>query len=248
MGTVVLGITIALVSVRAQPFQQLLLPQTRHIQGVVIDSEGRPVAGARINHSNDRLEHKTDSEGRFELDTRAPALVVRKAGFRSRFLMTLDAAEPRLTLQKLREDQLFPPCANPAAYRGIEGWGASFLFPRTKRVIGGRQVQDADYGARSYYVRTNAGPKGIMHGSGPSWSFGIPSDRDVWRSVKYDEVVYNFEGMAIVDARGQFSDGGRWRYLGKFGESASYSGIDDATAKILDRFLDGACLKPERRH
>ena len=34
-------------------------------------------------------------------------------------------------------------------------------------------------------------------------------------------------------------NGERWRSLGKFGESASYSDVDEATAKILDNFLEG---------
>jgi hypothetical protein len=61
--------------------------------------------------------------------------------------------------------------------------------------------------------------------------------------VKYEEVTYDVGGLMIIDARGQLQDGNRWRSLVKFGESASYSNIDEATAKILDQFLDGACLK-----
>jgi hypothetical protein len=84
-----------------------------------------------------------------------------------------------------------------------------------------------------------------MHGSGPLWGGGMPNDEEVWQSVAYEEVRYEFGGFAVTDSRGQFENGDRWRYLGKFGETASYSGVDEATAKILDRFLDGACLKPE---
>jgi hypothetical protein len=82
-----------------------------------------------------------------------------------------------------------------------------------------------------------------MHGSGPMWSFGLPSEPDVWRSIEYEEIVYDNSGVRIIDARGQFSNGNRWRNLGMFGESASYTDMDEATAKILDRFMDGACLK-----
>jgi hypothetical protein len=82
-----------------------------------------------------------------------------------------------------------------------------------------------------------------MHGSGPLWSFGLPFDQDFWRSVKYEEVRYEIGGLTIIDARGEFPNGRRWRSLGKFGESASYSDVDQETAKILDKLLDGACLK-----
>lgn len=105
---------------------------------------------------------------------------------------------------------------------------------------------DTDYNARNYYLSTEP-QRGILHGSGLAWSLGTPSDRDVWRSVKYEEVVYDVEGLTIIDARGQLPNGNRWRILGRFGESASYSDMGETIAKILDQFLDGACLKSTPR-
>ena len=78
----------------------------------------------------------------------------------------------------------------------------------------------------------------------PMWTFGIPSDRDVWQSVKYVETAYQVGRTTVLDARGQLPNGDRWRDLGKFGESASYSDVDESTARILDKFLDGACITP----
>jgi len=78
---------------------------------VVLDPTGEPVAEAHIDHTNDwRQVHTTDSEGRFDLDTNAPAVVIREAGFQSQFLCTQDAAEVRVTLQKLPEGRSFPNC------------------------------------------------------------------------------------------------------------------------------------------
>jgi hypothetical protein len=247
MWKIVVTVILLTVCIEARTFQDLL-PQAKHITGVVIDPDGKPVVGARIDHTNQRSQaYQTDSEGRFELETTAPILVVRKAGFRSELVRTQDTTEARVTLQKLSGNRLFPTCSNTGQYDGIQGWGASFEFPTISDVKASPQGQDIDYGARSYYVETKAGPKGIMHGSGPTWSFGTPLDRDVWRSAKYEEVSYDAGGLTIIDARGQLPNGTRWRYLGKFGESASYSGVDDATAKILDQFLDGACLKSTPR-
>lgn len=79
------------------------------------------------------------------------------------------------------------------------------------------------------------------------WSFGTPPDLDVWRSVAYQEATFEVGVVTIIDARGQLPNGSRWRNLGKFGESASYSDVDEATAKLLDQFLDGACLKSAPR-
>jgi len=248
MGKIVLAIILVMPCVQAQPFQDLLLRQTTHIAGVVIDPEGVPVGGAGIYHSNDwRQAHQTDAEGKFELDTRAPAIVIRKVGFRSEWLRVTEAGELRVRLQKLSESRVFPTCSSTGQYVGMHGWGASFYFPRTSDIKESGQGQDSDYAARSYYVETAQGRKGIRHGSGPMWSFGMPLDQDIWRSVKYEEATYDVGGLTIIDARGQLANDNRWRSLGKFGETASYSDVDEATAKILDRFLDGACLKRASR-
>ena len=156
---------------------------------------------------------------------------------------TQDAKDLRITLRKFDEERLFPTCSKTRPYIGIDGWGATLQFQQVNDVKASRQGQDLDYGARSYYIETKAGPKGIRHGSGPLWSFGMPSDQDIWRSVKYEEATYDFGGLTITDARGELSNGQWWRFLGKFGESASYSDVDEATAKILDGFLDTACSK-----
>jgi type I restriction enzyme S subunit len=62
-----------------------MLPNVKHITGVVLDEEEKPLAEARIDHAADpRLIHTTDSEGRFVIDTKAPIIVVRKAGYHYR--------------------------------------------------------------------------------------------------------------------------------------------------------------------
>ena len=217
--------------------------EERHIKGVVVDSEGKPVAGASIDHSNDnKRAHVTGPSGRFELDTNAPLLVVRKAGYRSGVVRTKDATEVRIVLQTA-ERRSFPMCSTSAKCYGIDGWDASFRFPVVPGVEASKQGHDIDYGFRSYYVRTGQESKGIQHGSGPMWSLGIPVDQHVWRSnSSYEEVVFDADGLTIIDARGQSRDGKRWRSLSKFGETASYFDADEATAKILDQLLDGACL------
>jgi hypothetical protein len=50
-----------------------------------------------------------------------------------------------------------------------------------------------------------------------------------------------------LDSKGEWADGTRWRTIGKFGETASYSKVDKETAKILDQFMDGACIAPFKR-
>jgi hypothetical protein len=241
MGKIALAI-ILVMGLRAQPFQDLLLRRATHIAGVVVDPEGKPIVKASIDHSNERQEHQTDSEGKFELYTVAPTLVVRKAGFRSEMVRTQETAEIRVTLQRRAEVQQLPACSGTGSYSGIDGWGTSFYFPKTSVINDSGQGQDSEYATRSYYIETFRGRKGIRHGAGPMWGFG-PLNHDVWSSVKYEETMFDVGGLTIIDARGQLANGNRWRTLSKFGESASYYDMDEATAKILDQFLDSVCLK-----
>ncbi len=65
--------------------------------------------------------------------------------------------------------------------------------------------------------------------------------------MTYYEVTYEAGRVTIIDARGQLPNGDRWRNLVMFGEYASYSAVDEATVKLLDQFLDGACMKAAPR-
>jgi hypothetical protein len=225
-----------------------LLAEPINVTGLVIDTQGRPVADASIDHSNDtRQAHKTDSDGRFELATRAPALVFRKAGFRSELVRSQNATEIRITLQRTSDLAKFPICSGAGRYEGLEGSSASFQFPRIEGIKARPQVFSIDADVRTYDAHTKP-RKAITHGSGSVWSRGIPSDLDVWKSVKYEEAAFSAPGataagITIIDARGQFGNGNRWRYLGNLGESAVYSDVDERTATVFDRLLDGACLK-----
>lgn len=236
---------LAVAFIYGQIGKDLLLPDSVHVVGVVVDSEGEPIAKARIDHSNDYPKGlETDADGRFELVTRAPAVVVRKQGYRSQAARTQDAKELRIALEGSGEGSSYPVCLKNRSYVGIKGWLAEFRFPRVSNVRASKQSADIDYGIRAYFVETKSGPEGIRHGSGPQWSAGMPFNEDVWGSVAYQETTYDFNGIMIIDARGRYADGTRWRYLGKKGESASYSGVDAKTARILDQVLDGGCVQP----
>ena len=243
MRKLALGFMLVVVWGSAQTYQDLLLPESLHIVGVVVDPDGRTVVGASVDHSGDRRQvHQSDSDGRFVLDTRAPALVVRKAGYQSELIHTQNATEVRVALRKLTQSRIMPVCVNGGRYVGIEGWRALLQFPRVPGVKVSEQGNDIDFGIRFYSVKTSKGHKGIRHGSGPFWSRGTPSDMDVWRTITYEETTLVAGGQTVTDARGQLANGSRWRFLGRAGESADYSDVDQATAKILDQILDGACL------
>jgi len=232
----------------AQAYRNLRLPQERSITGIVSGVDGNPIADARIDHSDNRLKAiKTDNSGKFSLQTRAPAIVIRKAGFRSQWLRIADLPEIQITLQPAKANPQIRACSLTEPCESINGWGAQFCFPRVPGVTAGRQGQDIDYGFRGYTIATSKGTVGIRHGSGPLWSFGLPLDDDVWGSTEYQEKVFGTDPLITIDANGRTADGKFWRNLGKFGESASYRNVAKADARLLDRMLDGVCIRPNQR-
>jgi hypothetical protein len=67
-----------------------------------------------------------------------------------------------------------------------------------------KAANDVDYTAAWFYIKTKHGPRGIISGSGASYSRGAPSDSDVWRSAEYAEIM---DDSGIVDASGHSADG-----------------------------------------
>jgi hypothetical protein len=230
-------------ALEAQTNQDLLLPQFRLLSGVVTDQQGNPVAGARFDHLDELAKSRyVDAEGKFEFYTKGAALVLRKVGFNSVFLEAREARDLTIVLTPA-VSRAFPTCLSKAGESvSLQGWSALFVFPRGQGVDASPESDDSGYGKRLYYVSTRDGDRAIEHGSdgGPSSRLGIPTDGDVWLSTEYHETIYN---NGILSAQGRLGNGNRWRYLGRFGESASYSDVDDATAEILDKVLDGACIR-----
>jgi hypothetical protein len=242
MKRVALAFAFAAALVHGQ-YRDLLLP-ARGITAMVVDHDGRPVADVRIDHDGNRARPTvTGADGKFRLVTRAPALVLRKTGYRSFFMRTTAAFPDRIVLERADSTDEPRVCSAREQCDFIAGWQAEFCFPRVAGVSTSAQSQDADYGIHVFAVKAASGAVGIRHGSGPMWTFGIPVDDDVWRSVEYSEVTRRDGKIEIVDARGQTADGKHWRYLGRFGESASYRDVDDEAVRMLDRVLDGVCIR-----
>lgn len=232
------------VGVMPGQYRELLLSQARSIDGLVVGTDGKPLADVRVEHHEyNRQSVLSDVNGRFQLQTRAPALVLRKTGYRSYFLRTAEASHVRIVLVTEKSGGMPGACAANSECQSITGWGSIFCLPSITGVKSSAQGHDADYGIRAYSIETESGPIQLRHGSGPMWSFGIPVDTEVWKSVEYGESSYVQAKLLIRDARGRGADGKRWRYVGIFGESASYSNADEDAAKLFDRMLDGMCLR-----
>jgi hypothetical protein len=222
----------------------LLLPVERRISGLVTDSSGRPIAEASVEHTVPPDKNiLSDTSGRFDLTTRAPAVVIRKVGFDSVFVRNKNAESIRIVLDP--SAGALPICPSKPPCKTINGWGSTFCFPSIDGVKVSKQLHDVDYGMQIFSVpSTNAF---IRHGSGGNWSFGVPEFEEVWGSVEYAEKTYMFSGAFIVDARGKTEAGKFWRFLGRIGESASYSEADQKSAALLDQVLDGVCIRETKR-
>jgi len=223
----------------------LLLTTEQRISGVVIDQHELPIVNAFIQQTDagDR-QFATDASGHFELSTRAPAIVIRKVGFNSAFVRTANVRSLRIILEPTHST--LPACPRKPLCKSIDGWSSIFCFPNITGVRVWKQGHDVDYGMRSFTVQSKNGVVGIRHGSGPLWSFGFPRSEEVWKSVDYSEITYMATETFIVDARGKTTDGKYWRYFGRYGESAAYSDVDSESAILLDRVLDGVCIREDK--
>jgi hypothetical protein len=218
----------------------ILLPKAQTIAGIVVDADGKPVAGAHIDHSDVREQESlfTDDQGRFQVRTRAPAVVVRKLGFDGALIKTGTVGPLRIELHAATGS--IPACHEKC--EGLASAKSMFCFPAVAGVEVHGQGRMGESTSRAFLVATHDGPREILLGSGPMWSLGIPYTGDVWESTEYSEKSFAIGDSEIIDARGKTLDGKLWRYLGRFGESASYYEVDARDAALADRFLDGACI------
>ncbi len=246
-------VTIVAPMLLAQPLRNPLDGRaTKLLTGIVVDEFGMPLEGARIGHTDTTRQFDvTDARGFFGMNTRAPLVVVRKAGFESATLRPdQEGAKSTVTLRKLAKPSL-PECSREPPCPYATGAFSLLCFQRVSG-FSATSGFDIDYSYRVYSLRADSvlralfgGKRGsIMHGAGPLWNSGMPVDQEVWSSVAYAESAYSAGERTILDSRGSSSDGKHWREIAAFGESAGYRNVDEATAKLLDQFLDRVCVLP----
>jgi hypothetical protein len=225
-----------------------LAVQSQTLSGTVVDIDGKPLEGVRIDHASmlgfgDRT---SDRDGHLAIATNGHLVVLRKPGYQGQ-LVPSSATDLRIVLKSATKE--FAVCKTLRGYNGISDGKPGLYFPKLDGVSARALENGDDFGYRNYVVAGKIGRNGITHGRGPAWSFGIPTSMDVWESAEYSDISYPeisfMQGhTVIVDARGKTRNGRLWRYLGFLGESAFYRDVDEPTARILDRVIDGACLLP----
>lgn len=224
-----LGLSLTLPSAGAPPVPAAV------VSGIVTDAAGQPLEGVRVDHlgrmvviapldpsgSNDPGVIRTRADGRFRLVTFKSAVVVRKPGYESQRIRLSGDAELRITLQPI---QSATRCRLPAAP----------AFESTP-------ANDIDYTATWYFIRTKQGRQGVISGQGANYSFGAPSDNQVWTSLDYGEIMHL---SGVIDAWGRSADGKYWRRRTAFGAGLQYYGQDRDTAEKLDCVLEHVAANP----
>ena len=220
----------------------VLLREPQAVSGIVVDSAGHPIAGAHIDHTDVKAQEQlfTDEQGRFRFFTGAPAIVVRKLGFNGQRIRLDNSASFKIVLSPAT--RTMPSCKIKC--EALNSPGSAFCLPRVPGIQVSEQAAYDDTVTQMFRLETKNGQRELLHGNGPMWSLGVPFTGDVWESIEYHESAYlvGTGDSDVVDARGKMPDGNLWRYLGRFGESASYYEVDEAGAAQLDRVLDGACI------
>lgn len=238
----------ALVCLGSAPAQtarhdDLLLKTSIQLSGTVTDSSGNPLSGVSIYHSGTRAFTPTTNDlGRFKIDTRAPAIVFRKAGFNAKYYRTEQDAVVNIALEPAAD--ALKTCPSSSRCLSLDVFLAAFCLVKVHGVEATRQGNDIDYVQRQFLIRTPRGIGGIQHAAGPLWGSGLPLDEDVWSAIKYEERDYlDRDGFQVLDARGTYPNGNRWRVLGRAFETASYRNLPVVEARVLDRVLDSVCLR-----
>jgi hypothetical protein len=199
------------------------------IEGIVTDASGRPLENVRIDHVGkmvvvvatdlaikpSRDEIRTDAEGHFRVTTSTPAFVVRKPAYESERIRVSGDAQLNIVLRSITSTSRCKLSRPP-------------IF-KTKA------VNDVDYAATWYYIKTKSGKQGIISGSGPTYSWGAPHDPDVWTSLEYSEFMHE---SGVIDASGHSADGKYWRIKSIFGSAAQYFNQTRANAEQLDCVMD----------
>jgi hypothetical protein len=243
---------------RAQQISAEILPEELVLSGIVLNSDGLPVAGAAVEGAWEFRPKGTDPfprgwvanfsfgdsvlvqygtvtnpDGSFSIKTWGPALVIRKPGYRSTRLLTADLQTTNLRITLIAAPA--PPFLCSSTPRTLSLHEPLFHFPRN--VAGIKPL-----GRTSFEIATSSGPKRAVH----AWGGGVGGGSDVtdnlWFSNNYEETVHDYNGMWLVDARGRTADG-QWRGIGIPMEGISYSRLEPHEAALIDQFFDGMCLE-----
>jgi hypothetical protein len=227
----------------------LFFPAPVTVSGVATDAAGRPIPGVRVEYLAlpDELAAKatpveTDANGRFRFQTLGPAVVFRKEAYETQLVrIAAGQAELHVVMAPAPAPEQLPACAaSPSCISAASG---RLCLPKVRKVEVGPEEVSGTAMERAFTVQTPYGPRKMTYGAGSGAPGPNPRARDIWSAVEYKERIHESGGVRVTDVHGKTANGRAWRYFGLAGESASYSDLDRDAAALLDRVLDGVCVK-----
>lgn len=226
------------------------LGQDVAVSGKVVDINGRPIEGVRVNAyyhlpsgGTTKIEVTTDESGSFAVDHVGPALSFYKDGFQPAAVLVNPGAVATVTLSPgAPTDWRLSECGPKPPGRRY-GDPASFSIPSHTRVHPHSGEDTADVvvdfpGDKREKMLIWYGP---MMGA-----FGVPEEFIVNASpLSMREVVIR-AAIHGTDARGTDKNNKQWRSV-ETGDLAEYRGVSNEVAPFFDKIIDSACVPSSKQ-
>jgi len=210
-----------------------VVPQ-QHLRGTVTDDAGIPIEGVRVTTFLE--ETITDDEGCFLLEEPAALVRFSRNGYDPLTVLT-EKTDVRIILKENEQAQWKTPACGSVKARHLfdAGGPLAFIVPKRTKI---RRVHDIDYVEVSIKCEDSI----LSIGSGPHWSPGFPSPMLLERSktVVERDIVGPWE-FPVAEYRGELDNGTKWRFIGMFGQTASYRDVPPAVAECFDSVMDTLC-------
>src|SRR6266705_3428008 len=145
---------------------------------------------------------------------------------------------------RAQEQYIVPTCAEPHDSKKFVGGRYRLLVPKGAIVRRGKDIDYSDYNLGYVVQKKTYWLYGIF---GPMATSGnVPND---WlaASTGVTRRTWKRGDFGGVDAKGNLSNGNRWRYFGQIGESVEYHDVPAEAAAFFDRIIDGVCYREWHR-
>lgn len=207
----------------------------------VTDASGSPLKDAFVESvPRPRSHHDwlgvTDANGKVVVKATPEILIVRRAGYRSKWLPAKSATFP-IALEPF--EGTFPVCApRTQCYTEYTRLCVPKRFSLKTKKWGGD-----DYHGTTYCLKRGPKTACFAHGYGPTWSLGFPVVLRPADVEAFEEVVYDVDRIPVVASSGIRSNS-PWRFVGMIGETMQYERIPPIAKSELDEVMDAVCFRP----
>ena len=220
----------------------LLLPKPLHVEGRVVDPDGKAVNNVIFLYTNRSGIVESDSNGKFQFDSSAPSFVAEKIGFESTLVRNGGSVHIRVVLRKLPPGTSFPVCSETDFAKRARGWRGVLQIPKEGIKKSYRERLNTDYWSRSVRIKSDSTTVFAYQGRGPLWGGEMPDEETIWGAARYRGKSYDFDGWSIADAKVWLQNGSCSRIIGTFRESVFYEKVACGLVKPLDDLLDKVCI------